>query len=80
MEPRRGAEKAADTPGMMVGSIPWERNLSTSSPPLPNTNGSPIEKFCCCLCGDETLQFAILSLLGYNFCKSKNRSQSAKLM
>ena len=45
MEPRRGAEKAADTPGMMVGSMPWERNLSTSSPPLPNTNGSPIESF-----------------------------------
>ena len=67
MEPRRGAEKAADTPGMMVGSIPWERNLSTSSPPLPNTNGSPRE-FCCCCVGNEMLQFAILSLLGYHFC------------
>lgn len=41
MEARSGAENAADTPGMTVGSTPNSRNSRTSSPPLPKTNGSP---------------------------------------
>mmetsp|Transcript_40915 Transcript_40915/g.94264 ORF Transcript_40915/g.94264 Transcript_40915/m.94264 type:complete len:271 (+) Transcript_40915:799-1611(+) len=43
MLPRSGDEKAADTPGITSQSMPRvERNSRISSPPRPNTNGSPI--------------------------------------
>ena len=42
-ERREREEKAADTPGMTFASTPRLcRNSSISSPPRPNTKGSPI--------------------------------------
>mmetsp|Transcript_32823 Transcript_32823/g.65865 ORF Transcript_32823/g.65865 Transcript_32823/m.65865 type:complete len:203 (+) Transcript_32823:351-959(+) len=37
-----GPASAEEMPGMTLGSKPSRRNSSTSSPPRPNTNGSPI--------------------------------------